>query len=136
MAKLDVSPAKYVWIDADAQYSVYDNEFLSHNFQGSLWDNRGDELYVDYRYEKKNGETRNSEDIQSIFGKIKLQLTDDLSINAENAYNLETDQRIRTGGGFTYRAQCWAFDFKYTDKPNDWQVNFKISLTGLGGIGY
>ncbi|MCK5203253.1 MAG: LPS assembly protein LptD, partial [Desulfobacterales bacterium] len=30
-AKLDVSPGKYIWIDADAQYSVYDNEFLSHN---------------------------------------------------------------------------------------------------------
>ena len=135
-AKLDVSPAKYVWIDADAQYSVYENEFLSHNIQGSLWDNRGDELYVDYRYEKKARETEIEEDIQSIFGKIKVQLTDTLSINAENKYNLETDQRIRTAGGFTYRAQCWSFDFKYTDEPDDWKVGFKIALTGLGEIEY
>ena len=136
LAKIDVSPAKYVWIDADAQYSVYDNEFLSHNFQGSLWDNRGDELYVDYRYEKEDKETENSKDIQSILGKIKVQITDDLSINAENAYNLKTEQRIRTAGGFTYKAQCWAFDFKYTDEPNDWKVNFKIALTGLGEFDY
>ena len=65
-----------------------------------------------------------------------MQLTDYLSINAENKYNLETDQRIRTAGGFTYKAQCWSFDFKYTDTPNDWEVNFKIALTGLGEIDY
>ena len=53
LAKLDVSPVKYIRLDADAQYSVYENEFLSHNIQGYLWDSRGDELYVDYRYEKK-----------------------------------------------------------------------------------
>jgi len=135
-ARLDMSPGKYFWIDADAQYSVYENEFLSHNIQGSLWDKRGDELYVDYRYEKSAKETEVKEDIQSIFGKIKVQLTDYLSVKAENQYNLETDQRIKTAGGFTYKAQCWSLDFKYTDKPNDWQVGFKIELTGLGEIGY
>jgi LPS-assembly protein len=135
-AKLDLSPARYIWIDADAQYSVYEGEFLSHNIQGSLWDNRGDELYVDYRYDKESRETENSEDIQSIFGKVKVKLTDRLSINAENRYNIETEQRIRTAGGFTYDTQCWSFDFKYTDTPNDWKVNFKIVLTGLGEIEY
>ncbi len=136
LAKLDVSPARYVRLDADAQYSVYENEFLSHNIQGSLWDRRGDELYVDYRYEKTAKETEIEQDIQSISGKIKVQLTDYLSINAENSYNVETDQRIRTAAGFTYTAQCWSFGFKYTDTPNDWEVNFKIALTGLGEIDY
>jgi LPS-assembly protein len=135
-ARLDISPGKYIRLDADAQYSVYENEFLSHNLQGSLWDNRGDEIYMDYRYAKSAEETEVKEDIQSIFGKIKVQLTDYLSLNAENRYNLETDQRIRTAGGFTYQAQCWSFDFKYTDEPNDWKVNFKIELTGLGEIRY
>jgi LPS-assembly protein len=136
LAKLDVSPAKYIWIDADAQYSVYENEFLSHNIQGSLRDNRGDVLYADYRYERKSKETENNDDIQFIFGSIKVKLTDHLSINAQNAYNLETDQRISTAGGFTYNTQCWSFNFKYTDVPNDWKVNFKIVLTGLGEIEY
>jgi LPS-assembly protein len=136
LARLDLSPGKYIRLDADAQYSVYENEFLSHNIQGSLWDKRGDELYVDYRYEKSAKETGIVKDIQSIFGKIKVQLTDYLSINAENKYNFETDQRIRTAGGFTYNSQCWSFDFKYTDTPNDWEVNFKIALTGLGEFDY
>ena len=138
LAKLDVSPVRYIRLDADAQYSVYENEFLGHNIQGSLWDNRGDELYVDYRYAQKANETETEteEDIQSIFGKIKVQLTDYLSINAENSYNFETNQRIKTAGGFTYKAQCWSFDFEYTNEPDDWSVGFKIGLTGLGEIEY
>jgi LPS-assembly protein len=135
-ARLDFVPAKYISTHADAQYSVYENEFLSHNIQGTLWDNRGDELNVTYRYEKSTEETQTEEDIQSISGKIKLQLTDYLSVSGENAYNFETDQRIRTAGGFTYTAQCWAFDFRYTDEPDDWKVSFKIALTGLGEIEY
>jgi lipopolysaccharide assembly outer membrane protein LptD (OstA) len=121
---------------ADAQYSVYENEFLSHNIQGTLEDNRGDLLDMNYRYQQSNEETKTKKDIQSISGKIKVQLTDYLSINAENSYNFETDQRTRTAGGFTYKAQCWALDFQYTNEPNDWEVGIKIALTGLGEIEY
>jgi LPS-assembly protein len=135
-ARFDLSPDKYVRINADAQYSVYENEFLSHNIQGSLWDNRGDALYVNYRYEKESEETEVSDDVQSITGKMRLQLTEKLSVNAENVYNFETDRRIRSIGGFTYTAQCWSFDFKYTDEPDDWKVSFTIALTGLGEIEY
>ncbi|MGD9055276.1 MAG: LPS assembly protein LptD [Desulfobacterales bacterium] len=135
-AKVDLFPGKYVWIDADAQYSVYENKFLAHNIQGSLWDNRGDELYVDYRYEQKSKETEVEEDIQSIYGKIKIQLIDSLSVNAENQYNFETQQRIKTGAGFKYTSQCWSFDFKYINQPNDWEVGFSIELIGLGEISY
>jgi LPS-assembly protein len=135
-ARLDFVLGKYMRTRADAQYSVYENEFLSHNIQGTLRDNRGDELYVNYRYEKSTQETDTAKDIQSIAGKIKVQLTDSLSVNGENVYNFESDQRIRTAGGFTYKAQCWSFDFKYTDEPDDWKVSFKIALTGLGEIDY
>ena len=135
-ARLDVFPGKYVWIDADAQYSVYENKFLARNIQGSLWNNRGDELYVDYRYEQKSKETEVDEDIQSIYGKIKVQLIDRFSVNAENEYNFETQQRIKTGVGFTYTSQCWAFDFNYINEPNDWEVGFSIELIGLGKIRY
>ena len=135
-ARLDFSPGKYVRINADAQYSVYENEFLSHNIQGTLEDNRGDELSVNYRYQQSDEETETEKDIQSILGKIKVRLTDYLSVSGENAYNFETNQRTRTAAGFTYQAQCWALDFKYTNTPNDWEVGIKIALTGLGEIEY
>ncbi len=135
-AELDVLPQKFVSINADAQYSVYDNKFLSHNIQGSLWDNRGDELYVNYSYEKATKETNVNADIQSINGDLKVQLTDKFSVNGGYVYNFVTDQRIKTSGGFTYSTQCWAFKFDYTKEPNDWKVGFYIELLGLGGFRY
>ncbi len=135
-AKLDVRPGRYVWIDADAQYSVYDNTFLTHNVAGTIWDNRGDELFVDYRYEKKAKETQTKEDIQSLTGKLKVQITDRFSVNGGNEYNFESEQRIKTTLGFTYKTQCWAFDFNYINEPNDWKVGFRIELVGLGEFKY
>ena len=94
------------------------------------------QLYVDYRYQKATRETDSEEKIQSIYGKMRLQLTDHLSVNGENEYNFATNQRIKTGVGFTYQAQCWSFDFKFTNQPDDWSVGFKVELTGLGEIHY
>jgi len=134
-ARLDIIPGKYIWLDADAAWSLYDNEFLSHNLQASLWDNRGDELYVDYRYAKNSKEIDINETIQSIYGKVTLQLTDRLSINADHEQNIEKSLRIRTGAGFFYQARCWSVGFKYTDEPNDKRFEFKVNLLGLGGTG-
>jgi LPS-assembly protein len=134
-ARLDIIPGKYIWVDADAAWSIYDNKFLSHNLQASLWDNRGDRLYVDYRYAKKSEEIDNPETIQSLYGKLTVQLTDRLSILAEHEQNIEKSLRIRTGAGFFYQARCWSFDFKYTEMPNDRIFEFKINLLGLGEVG-
>jgi lipopolysaccharide assembly outer membrane protein LptD (OstA) len=88
---------------------------------------------VDYRYAKKSKETDIDETIQSIYGKVTLQLTDRLSINADHEQNIEKSLRIRTGAGFFYQARCWSFGFKYTDEPNDKRFEFKVNLLGLGG---
>jgi LPS-assembly protein len=136
LARLDITPVKYIRADAEAKWSVYDNELLSQNFQATLWDHRGDELYVDYRYAKKSKETENIDTIQSISGKLKMQLTDRLSILLDHKHNIEKSLRIRTGAGFSYQASCWSFDFKYTNEPNDQIFEFKINLFGLGEVGY
>jgi LPS-assembly protein len=136
LARLDITPGKYIRADAEAEWSVYDNDFLSHNLQATLWDHRGDELYVDYRYTKKSKEIDNDETIQSIYGKLTMQLTDRLSILLDHKQNIEKNLRIRTGAGFSYEARCWSFDFKYTDEPNDQIFEFKVNLFGLGEVGY
>jgi LPS-assembly protein len=136
LARLDITPGKYIRADAEAEWSVYDNALLSHNLQASLWDHRGDELYVDYRYTKKSKEIDNDETIQSISGKLTMQLTDRLSILLDHKQNIEKSLRIRTGAGFSYQARCWSFDFKYTNEPNDQIFEFKVNLFGLGEVGY
>ena len=52
-ARLDLFPGKYVSVDADALWSVYDTQFLSHNIAANLWDLRGDKLSVEYRYTRR-----------------------------------------------------------------------------------
>ena len=91
---------------------------------------------MNYRYAEKSKEIENPEDIQSIIGKLTVPLTDRLSILAEHQQNIEKNLRIRTAAGFSYEAQCWSFDFKYTDEPNDRIFAFKVNLFGLGGFGY
>ena len=135
-AKLNVTPGKYIEIDADAFWSVYDTKFLSHNVQTTLWDSRGDSFYVDYRYSKESEEIENSENIQYISGTLTVQLTDRLSILAEHQQDIESNLRIRTAAGFSYKAQCWSFNFKYIDLPNDRTFAFKVNLLGLGGVGF
>lgn len=135
-AKLNITPRKYFAVDADAAWSVYDTQFLSHNVQTSLFDHRGDRLYVSYRYSKESEEVENSSTIHSIFGQLTLQLTDHLSIFAGQQQNIESDLRTLTTAGFSYQAQCWSVDFKYTVEPNDQIFAFKVNLFGLGGVGY
>jgi LPS-assembly protein len=135
-AKLDIRPLRYVYIDADAQYSVYDDEFLSHNIQASLFDNRGDSIYVDYRYEKESEETTVDADIESIASALRVQLTNTLSVNGSYGYNFETDQRSFTTVGFSYTPQCWTLLANYTNVPNDWSFSFTIELLGLGKFRY
>jgi LPS-assembly protein len=135
-AKLDIDPRRYVTIDADAQYSVYDNKFLSHNIQGTLRDNRGDFLSVTYRYQRESEETNSIRDIDNITGRLGVQLTDTLSVEGTNSYNFETDQRTLTRFEFSYKPQCWALHANYINRPNDWSFGFTIELKGLGEFRY
>ena len=135
-AKLNITPRKYFAIDADATWSVYDTQFLSHNVQTSLFDNRGDRLYVSYRYSKESEEIENSRNVQYISGRLNVALTDRLSIFVEDSQNIITNLRTRTAAGFSYQRQCWSFDFKYIDEPEDRSYSFKVNLFGLGGASY
>lgn len=138
-ARLDFFPGKYVGFDATALWSVYENKFLSHNIGGSIWDSRGDRLYVEYRY------TRESDEIdlnpaQSIFGDLRLKVTDRLRVSGLYEYNFQDNTRVRTGFGLTYKADCWQFDGRIVDKVNvgdrnDVNWEFNIKLFGLGEFG-
>ena len=48
--EIEIVPVKYFSIDADAQWSHYDNRFRSRNVALNLWDKRGDKLFVEHRY--------------------------------------------------------------------------------------
>jgi LPS-assembly protein len=138
-ARLDLIPGRYISVDADALWSVYDLRFLSHNIAANFWDHRGDRFFVEYRY------TRDSDEIslnpaQSLYTDLRLKVTDRFSISADYEYNFLNNTHVQTGVGFNYKAQCWSFDGRVIDKTGvdnsrSLDFEFKINLFGLGEFG-
>ena len=137
-AKLDFFPGQYVSIDADTGWSVYENEFVSHNIAAAIWDKRGDKLFVQYRFDQRNEDVfgEDLQNVKSILFKANVKASNKLMVFGAYERNIEDDQHIRTELGFNFNAQCWGVDFKYTDQPSDEKFEFRINLHGLGGFGF
>jgi LPS-assembly protein len=138
-ARLDFFPGKWVSLDADALFSVYDTKFISHNIGGKLWDQRGDSLRVEYRYTDTSDEV-DLNAAKSIFGDLRVKVTDRLRLSGLYEHNFLDNTRVQTGFGLSYKADCWSFDGNVVDKVNvdsstDLSWQFKINLYGLGEFG-
>ena len=133
---LQIYPGQFIAIDNESKWSVYKNEFLSHNIAASLWDKRGDKFFIEHRYNRGSDEVgMDAERNQSIYSEIWLQTTAKLMLFANYERNIEEDMTLQTSFGFSYKSQCWSMDFRYTDRNDDEKFEFKINLTGLGGLG-
>jgi LPS-assembly protein len=138
-ARLDFFPGKYIAMDADALFSVYDYEFISHNIGGRLWDGRGDKLKVEYRY------TRTSDEVdlntaKTLYGDIEIKVTNRLKVSGLYEYNFLDNTQVQRGLGFNYKADCWAIKSRVIEKTNvgsendlNWELS--INLFGLGEFG-
>lgn len=138
-ARLDFFPGNYVGLDATALWSVYEYKFLSHNIGGNLWDRRGDRLYIEYRFTRESDEISQNP-AKSIYGDLRLQVTNRLKVSGLYEYNFLDKTRVQTGFGLNYTADCWSFDGRVVSKVNvdnntDLNWEFKIKLYGLGEFG-
>ena len=138
-ARLDLIPGKYIAMEADAQWSVYDTKFLSHNIIANLWDLRGDRLTVEYRYTKDSDEI-SLNPAQSLAVDLRVRVTDRLSVSTDYEYNFLDNTRVQTGIGMNYRAQCWSFEGAITDSTgvdnsHNFDFEIKVNLFGLGEFG-
>ncbi|MEE4265842.1 MAG: LPS assembly protein LptD [Desulfobacteraceae bacterium] len=137
-AELDLFPGRYLALDADARWSVYDLSILSHNVAANIWDLRGDKLSIEYRY-TKNSDEIGSNETNSLNGALTVKVTDRLRVNGSYEYNFLDDVQIGTGLGFFYESQCWSFDGQArqttgVDNDKKYAFEFKISLSGLGEL--
>ena len=125
--ELELYPARYFSVNADADWSHYDSNFRSRNLAASFWDMRGDKLSVDYRYQKDISET--------VYTNLELKVSDRLSIHGEHERNIFDGKDLKYGVGFLYETQCWSFDFNFTKEEEDLGFTFLIRLFGIGAIG-
>lgn len=127
-AELELSPAKYLSLQADAQWCQYEGSLMSRNVAVTLSDYREDKLFVEHRYTLDSSE--------SIYINALMQLFDYLSVFGEYERNIYENRDIKKGVGFLYKSQCWSIRCSYEDEnENDRRYGFIVSLYGLGEIG-
>jgi len=138
-AELGIFPGKYFALDADALWSVYDLEFLSHNIAANFWDLRGDKLSVEYRYTTISDEIEFNK-ANTLYGGLTVKVNDRLTVKGNYEYNFVEDVPVEAGLGLVYTAQCWSFDGIIrqrtgVDNSKKYDFEIKINLFGLGEFG-
>ena len=125
-AELEISPVKYFSFEYDTEISPYDGDVISQNVGTRIWDTRGDDLKVEYRYLENDHESITVESVVKLFYGF--------SVYGESEYNFHEDEKVKNKIGMTYEAQCWSVDLKFTDTPDDDKFEFLVNLEGLGKL--
>ena len=122
--ELDLRPADNLRFDVDAGWDKYEHGWSEYDMTMNLFDNRGDTIYIAYRYDRDVAE--------SIYARGALALNRSLKFYGEHEYNYFNHMNIETSVGCLYTADCWSFDVRFTDEPDDHKLSFMFGLSGLG----
>ncbi|MBW2675955.1 MAG: LPS-assembly protein LptD [Deltaproteobacteria bacterium] len=133
-ARLDITPERYFKLSTNVDWSVYDNEPVSHNIAAGFFDRRNDRLAIEHRYTRETNDT-SQDGVNSFAAEGFLKVTRPLSLIARYEYDLYTDKELETSFGILYGAQCWSLDLRYIKDVHEILYSFQIHLNGLGGFG-
>lgn len=138
LAELDITPGRYVYLDGDALWSPYDGQFHGYNTTARLWDDRGDNVGLNYRFTRETvtKEGVKVPPVQSIdlFG--TLALTARWRLRGKYERDMENDRLIEVGGGILYQAQCWGIGLDYTEEEDyNRSIQVMVKLLGIGSFG-
>lgn len=137
-AELNLTPGRYVGIDSDAQWSIYGDDMVQFNTAISLWNDRKDKLWLDYRSTrelKDDTGTITTEGIRSIRLGALLHISQHWSINSAYERNIFEHKDIETAFGIGYRSQCWNMDLEMKIEDDNKSYQVKFDLLGLGSVG-
>ncbi len=124
--ELDFTPVNNFRFDLDAGWDKYEHGWSEFDITMNLFDHRGDALYVAYRYDRDTAE--------SIYARGALTLGRHLKLYADSEHNLFNHLDIETSVGCLYTADCWSFDVRFTDEPDDDTLSFMIRLSGFSDM--
>lgn len=130
---LELVPLRYFSMDADAEWSQYEDEIVSHNVAATLFDKRGDKLFVEHRYERDSSESV-QDGKESIYTHLFLKISDNLSTYGEYERNIYDKENMKKGVGFLYESQCWSIEVIYTDEAEEQKYLFMVNLYGFGQL--
>jgi LPS-assembly protein len=123
-AEIELTPNNFLSLQADAEWSIYENSFQSRDIAMHISDKRGDRIFAEYRYTR--------DETESFRTNFAIKLSAAWNIYADYERNIYEGKDIRTSLGFLYNGSCWSADLSYTDEDNDRKYSFMINLQGLG----
>ena len=123
----ELNPNKFLRLDMDLTWSVYDSQYETLNIGSTLKDNRGDTLNTEYRYAINKSE--------SLYSKIDVRLTDELTAYYSIEENLKDKKTVETQAGFTLKRSCWTLNLFIAESNNERSITFLINLHGIGAVG-
>ena len=123
----EFSPNKFIYNDLDVSWSPYENHIKTLNIRNILKDNRGDSLRTEYRYTSSVSE--------SLYSKIDVKLTNELSAYASIEKNLDGNKTLETRAGISIKKSCWTVNLFFAESSNEQSVTFLINLHGIGEFG-
>ncbi len=132
--KLEFNLGRYLSLVADAEWSQYESDLLTHNVATRISDNRGDRLYVEHRYRRDSSEYR-KDGRESIYLNLLLKIADRLSLYTEYERNIYDKKDIRTALSLLYKTQCWSIDVRSEHDENEQRYSLMVHLHGLGEFG-
>ena len=109
------------------EWSPYDSRFETADIGGTIRDNRGDALKVEYQYDKDESE--------SIYSRLDLTLTDEIKTFFSLERNLLDQETIETRAGLKVEKPCWTFSLFYSEADDDKSITFLVNLHGIGAFG-
>jgi len=131
-ARFEITPVDNFSLDAESQWSIYQDRFISRNAAMNIRDNRGDRIFVEYRNTRGEIERNNVESI-NLLGDFRL--SQQLSVYGGYERNIYDGKTIKQEIGMLYQTQCWSLNIRYWEEENNYKVRFSIKLNGLGDIG-
>lgn len=127
-ARLELTPAPWLSVFGDAEWSHDESRFISRNIAAAVQNRRGDRLFVEHRYTRAVAE--------SLYANLTAAVTPKWIVYADYERNLRADTTLQTGVGLRHLAGCWSMDLRYTrSEENNTAVGVMIHLNGLGGLG-
>jgi len=123
----EFNPHEFFSLDVDTAWNPYDEHFKKLTMGNTIKDNRGDSLRTEYRYSSSVSE--------SLYAKVDISITDELSTYYSIEQNLEDNKTVETTAGFSFKRSCWRFDLFFEESRGETSIAFLINLVGIGEFG-
>lgn len=140
LTELDFTPFPNLVLESDAEWSVYDYDFVSHNIKIVTKTDSGHSALLEYRNTEKNAENAETglkyeTGIESVKTGLEIAMTSQIKAYGLFEKDILNGKTIETLTGLRYTKQCWATDINYSDKQNEERITLLFSLSGLGDFG-